>query len=218
MKKLYTAVAVMIGAVFIATFVLLLLSPDTVPVHYNFAGQPDRFGSKYEFLLFPGEAIAIGAFFVWMAKRHRQNPTDEKALLISGISILSVLGFLGIYFQIEGIRYDPSAITPLELQIVQLTFMAIGILFVVLGNILPKTSRNHTFGLRTKWSLASNTVWQKSQRFAGISMVICGGVMMICCMTKSPMLCMVLCTGLTLIWGIVCAVVSYMYYKEENRE
>lgn len=216
MRKLYSTIFAMIAVIFVSTCVLLILSPDEVPVHYNFAGQVNRIGSKYEFLIFPAEAIGIGLFFTWMANRHCKDRTEEKALLITGISILGLLGFLGVYFQIEGILYNPSAIAPMKLRVVQITFTIAGVLFIILGNMLPKAQRNTLYGLRTKWSLSSDTVWQRSQRFAGISMVICGVIMVLCCLVENAMLCMILCTVLTLLWGIAGAVMSYVFYKEEN--
>ena len=37
----------------VITAVALQFMPDTVPLHYNAAGEIDRWGSKYESLLFP---------------------------------------------------------------------------------------------------------------------------------------------------------------------
>ena len=59
------------------------------------------------------------------------------------------------------------------------TGIAIGILLVILGNIMPKMRRNAMFGLRTKWSMTNDSVWQKSQRFGGIASVLCGLAMIV---------------------------------------
>lgn len=67
-----------------------MFSPDTVPVHYNFAGEVDRFGSKYEKPNFPLIAIIMGTFFILLAKLQRKKglATNEKILLYVGISTL----------------------------------------------------------------------------------------------------------------------------------
>ena len=36
---------------------------------------------------------------------------------------------------------------------------------------MPKTTRNGMVGLRTKWSMADDVCWQKSQRLGGMLMV-----------------------------------------------
>lgn len=204
----------MILAITLATGILLIFSPDTVPVHYNFAGEVDRMGSKYEFLLFPAEAIGIGLFFGWMAKRHQHDRTEEKALLITGISILATLGFLGVYFQLQGILYDPTQSVGLRLRVMRLTVMSIGLLLVITGNLMPKARRNAYLGLRTKWSLADDGVWQKSQRFSGFGAVLCGVTMILLASFLEDMPCLLMSTVLVLLWIILSVVMSYRYYKK----
>ena len=202
----------------LTTSVLLVLSPDMVPVHYNLAGTIDRIGSKYEYLIFPVEAIAIGAFFGWMAKKHRQNPTDEKALVICGICSLAVMEFLGICFQTAAILYDPASAGGLRLKVMRLSVMAIGAMLVILGNIMPKARRNTYMGLRTAWSLSSDTIWQKSQRFGGITGVICGVLMILLAAFFDGIPCLVMSTVLILLWGIVSVGMSYKFYREEQKK
>lgn len=48
MKKLYAAMAALVAISVVGTAVLIVFMPDTVPAHYNFAGEIDRWGSKYE--------------------------------------------------------------------------------------------------------------------------------------------------------------------------
>ena len=48
--------------------------------------------------------------------------------------------------------------------------------FMLMGNLMPKTKRNGAFGLRTKWSMADDVCWQKSQRLGGYSMMITGAL------------------------------------------
>lgn len=174
-------------------------------------------GSKYEFLLFPLEAILLGLFFGWMAKRHRQSPTDEKALVISGICILSVLGFLGIYFQTAAILYEPAASGSFQLKVVHLTVMAIGTTLVLLGNFMPKARRNSYFGLRTGWSLSGDAVWQKSQRFAGHTAVVCGILMILLAAFFDGIPCLVMSTVLVLLWLIAGVVMSYRYCRGSKK-
>lgn len=217
MKKGYRILYILILASILTTCVLLVLSPDTVPVHYNLSGEIDRMGSKYEYLIFPAEAIGIGAFFGLMAKRYRQNPTDEKALVICGICILAVMGFLGIYFQIAAILYDPASAGGLRLKVMRLTVMAIGATLVILGNILPKTRRNTMMGLRTKWSLSGDEVWRKSQRFAGITAVVCGVLMILLAAFFDGIPCLIMSTVLVLLWVIAGVVMSYRYCRENQK-
>ena len=50
MKKLMWAISVF---ALVLTAVVLQFMPDSVPMHYDLTGNIDRWGSKYENLLFP---------------------------------------------------------------------------------------------------------------------------------------------------------------------
>ena len=43
----------------------------------------------------------------------------------------------------------------------------IGILFLVLGNALPRARPNWWFGIRTPWTLSNDRVWERTHRVGG---------------------------------------------------
>ena len=90
MKKLYALCYGVILLCIVGTAILLIFTPDTIPVHYNFAGEVDRFGSKYENLIWPIFTITMGAFFILLAKQKRKKgeTVNEKILLYTGICSL----------------------------------------------------------------------------------------------------------------------------------
>jgi uncharacterized membrane protein len=55
----------------------------------------------------------------------------------------------------------------------------IGVLFIILGNILPKTKRNNIFGMRMKFCMDTEEHWHIANRACGIGMVISGLVSII---------------------------------------
>lgn len=188
--------------------------PDTIPVHYNFSGVVDRFGSKYEYILFPINTIIIGAFFSLFAKQQRKKGevVNEKIMLYTGAAILIFFTAISVYFMIKAILYDASAISMFNIDTIKFVSIAIGILLVVLGSIMPKINRNSLFGLRTKWSMANDKIWQNSQRFCGIASVICGFTMIIACVFVPGIWNIVLMTVVIIIWCTVSIIASYKYY------
>jgi len=218
MKKLYAIFYGIIILSVVGTAILLMFSTDTVPVHYNFAGEADRFGSKYENLIFPLIDIIMGTFFILFAKLQRKKgmATNEKILLYAGISTLLFFVALGFYFILKAIRYDPAATAAVSIDATKFTGIAVGILLIVLGNIMPKMRRNAMFGLRTKWSLSNDSVWQKSQRFGGISSVLCGLIMIVTSAFVSGVWNLLVMTVAITVWLILCIVASYHYYKTDG--
>lgn len=58
--------------------------------------------------------------------------------------------------------------------------LLIGLLFIALGNQMPRQQQNHVFGIRTKLTLSDEDVWRASHRFGGWLFTI-GGVVIILC-------------------------------------
>lgn len=55
---------------------------------------------------------------------------------------------------------------------------ALGVLFVWIGNYLPKLRRNSTLGVKVSWTLGNEENWNRTHRFAG-KLWVGGGL--ICC-------------------------------------
>lgn len=220
MKKLYVICYGVILLCIIGTAMILIFTPDTIPAHYNFAGEVDRFGSKYENLIFPLFAIIMGAFFILLAKLQRKKglAVNEKILLYTGICTLLFFTALGFYFMLKAIRYDPDATATFSIDVMKFTGIAIGIMLVILGNIMPKARRNAMFGLRTKWSMANDNVWQKSQRFGGITSVLCGLVMIIVSAIIPGVWNLIVTTVIVIVWITLCVIASYQYYKTDRSQ
>ncbi len=55
------------------------------------------------------------------------------------------------------------------------------LLFLIIGNILPKIGPNSVIGIRTSWALQSEEAWNYTQRQGGRLMVLASLVMLLCC-------------------------------------
>src|SRR5205809_4076662 len=63
-----------------------------------------------------------------------------------------------------------------SIKIDRLMPLGIGLLFVFLGNFLTRVEPNWFVGIRTPWTLSSDTVWRKTHRTGGWLMVLGGFV------------------------------------------
>ncbi len=220
MKKWYSILYAVLLICVVGTVVFLILSPDRIPVHYNFAGEVDRIGSKYENLLWPGFAVGLGLFFLLMARvpGKKGEKTNEKVLMIAGVCTLVFFTLLGFCFMLKALKYDPDAAPKVSYDDVnRFVSIGIGVLLVVLGNIMPKIRRNSLIGIRTKWSMANDSVWRKSQRFSGIAAVIAGFVMIILALFIPGIWNVLMMTAVIAIWVILCLAASRRYYLEDQR-
>lgn len=91
MKKLHIIlIAVMLASVVI-TGIFLLLLPETIPADFIIDGTIDRFGSKYEYLLFPFAVLIVGAFAL-LCKFFEKRPSRiVKGILIAAIALTALI-------------------------------------------------------------------------------------------------------------------------------
>ena len=212
MKCNYRLYGVLVLLSLVITCGFLLLMPDTVPMHYDAAGVVDRFGSKYENLVFPAIVAAVAVLFYALSKTKHVQPIDEKVWFFTGLGMLIFFNILSLFFLWTALTYQPDATVPMEPS--GIVTLATGVLLVVLGNIMPKARRNSLFGLRTKWSLSSDAVWQKSQRFAGITGVAAGLLLILLAAVLNERWLLPAMLIILLAWGAACAAASLIYYRQ----
>ena len=175
MKKLYGWIIALILLSFVMTGVFLALAPDRIPAHYDIAGNIDRWGSKYEYLIMPFFTTLMGVFMLAMAHNEIKKDRDSNARTVGvlGIVVLVMFDLMWLFFIGKAVNPDTMQAGLAELGGKTILILLMASLIPV-GNIMPKISRNGALGLRTKWSMADDVCWQKSQRLGGWLMAATG--------------------------------------------
>ena len=99
-----------------------------------------------------------------------------------------------------------------------LTCILMGILFAVLGNIMPKLKMNGAMGLRTSWSMKNEEVWARSQRLAGMIAFFAGVAIIVEALILRGYVCLFIMAGLILVMVITSVVGSRKIYKNWEKE
>jgi uncharacterized membrane protein len=60
----------------------------------------------------------------------------------------------------------------------------LGLLFIIIGNYLPKVRQNNTIGIKIRWTLANEENWNRTHRLAGYLWMICGILILILGLTR----------------------------------
>lgn len=89
----------------------------------------------------------------------------------------------------------------------------IGILFLIIGNYLPKTRQNYTVGIKIPWTLSSAENWNRTHRLAGWLWMLGGIVMILNIFLKSSKLLLVVIAILILVPS---GYSVYLYQKEKK--
>lgn len=147
-----------------------------IPVHWNAAGEADRFGSKFEgLLLLP--LITIGITLL-LAVLPRISPKGEN-IQRSGSAYMATWGatlllMLAVY--VAGLADIFGWMTNPMGKIVQTAF---GLFLIVMGNYMGKIRHNYMFGVRTPWTIASEQSWNKTHRITGKLWVLIGALTLV---------------------------------------
>ena len=187
--------------------------PEKIPAHYGFDNQVDRWGNKYEALLFPIISLLMGYFLLGMAKlaakQEEHGENNKNVTIIMGILVLILLNALNVYSLYTSFNKVEN-LSFVSLDISQLVFGIIGILMIVTGNIMPKLRMNSTIGLRTHWSMKNEVTWKKSQHIGGISFIIGGIIIIGICIVMKGTPCLLSVLG---VWAMLIVIDVFLTYR-----
>ena len=89
---------------------------------------------------------------------------DTYWLLINGILIFMGVAYLAVLGNAIGAPVPIQRVMP----------VALGFLFIIIGNYLGRVQPNWFLGIRTPWTLSSDTVWRKTHRLGAWVFVLAG--------------------------------------------
>lgn len=216
MKNLYRAVFILVALNLAMAAAFLALMPDQVPVHFGANGDANRIGSKYEHLWFPALALVFGLGLAFTAKRS--DPRDGGKLLKADIALLALLAMFSIYVYANAFPDGGSPFSADFFNVSRGGALIAGIAFIVCGNVMPKSDRNGTFGVRTPWSLSNDEVWRMSQRFGGYAMIVAGVLTLVGGLTLPTDLVMPAMVVIVLADAATSIAATYAYYRKHYEE
>jgi uncharacterized membrane protein len=126
------------------------------------------------------------------------------------ILVIAVVGVMGVlHVGVVGVALG------WPISVGTLTPVAIGALFIVLGNLLPRFRSNFFFGIRTPWTLSSETVWARTHRVGGYAMVMVG-VLLIAAGLVATRIWLVAAIGGSMLLVLFLLVYSYVIWRSEQ--
>jgi uncharacterized membrane protein len=138
-------------------------APDQIPVHWNAAGEVDRYGGKVEgLLLLP--LIAAGVYLL-MRFLPNVDPGRANYARFGGAYAAIRIGVLALMAAIQGVTLLWVLKRPVDMTLV--VPLLVGALFVVVGAVLGKIRPNWFVGVRTPWTLTSKVAWVRTHRLGG---------------------------------------------------
>lgn len=185
--------------------------PPTVVTHWNLSGTPDGYSSRFWALaIIPVVMVVMTIIFNVLPKIDPRHENYAKFLssywLIANAVIVFLLVAHGLVI---------AAGMGFAVKIDRLMPLGIGLMFVFLGNYITRVEPNWFIGIRTPWTLSSDTVWRRTHRTGGLLMVLGGLVLAISAFMPRPVF-LVLFVVTALLVGVIPIVQSYILWKREQ--
>lgn len=142
--------------------------PDTMVTHFGIDNEVNGFSSKFFGVLgLPLILLAIHLFSAIVTAKdlRKQNISNKMYTLCLWIGpCISIFVSAFVYPYNLGIK----------LNIGLFASMFVGVIFIIIGNYLPKMRQNYTIGIKLPWTLANEENWNKTHRLAGYMYIILG--------------------------------------------
>ncbi|MBQ8233347.1 MAG: SdpI family protein [Lachnospiraceae bacterium] len=203
---------------FILTCILILLPilagillwdrlPDSMPTHFDSDGTPNGWSSKpFAVLglpLFILSAHVICIAFTSHDPKYQNTGQKIFKIILWICPVVSILCCATIYASALG--YD--------LDISRYMMIILSLMFIILGNYMPKCRQNYTIGIKLPWTLNDEENWNHTHRMAGYLWVICGILMLINAFVYMEWLMV----ALFLIMILVPVLYSFIYYLKNGQ-
>ena len=181
--------------------------PEKVPMHWNGAGEIDRYGDKKELLVMLFMLVGI-TYFVFLIipsidpKQKLQNMGNKLnnlrmilTLFMSGLAVF-------ILYSVQQKTSNPSFVLAI-----------IGLLFAFLGNYFKTIKPNYFIGIKTPWTLENEEVWKKTHQLGG-KLWFVGGLLMALTFVLPNKIQFYTFMGIVAVITIVPIVYSYLEFKK----
>jgi len=187
--------------------------PATVATHWSLQGTPDGYSSRlWAVAVMPVVILGLTGLFTVLPKVDPRHENYAKFLDTYWLIANVILAFTGVVHGLivaNGLGY--------AVQVDRLLPVGIGLLLAFLGNYLTRVEPNWFIGIRTPWTLSSDTVWRRVHRTAGWLFVIAGLVVAAAAFAPRRAFLPVWMVTIILAAGIP-VVQSYVLWKREQRD
>ena len=182
--------------------------PEQIPYHWDINGNIDNWCSK-AFAVFGTPALLLALHWVCMlassADPKHKNYHPKMIMLV--LWICPVIGLV-----LSTLVYAVALGYPLRVEIIMP--LLVGLMFLIVGNLLPKCRQTYTMGIKLPWTLASEENWNKTHRFGGKVWVIGGVLTMATAFFGNFWLLLVI----LVVMVVVPTLYSYLYYRKHEKE
>ena len=183
--------------------------PNKVPMQWDFGGKVG-YDDKSKLFIIAIMSIVFAVLFPLLPKIDPKKKNYDKfssSYQIFQVFMMFFMLFMTAICIIEALR-------PNTLNMSMLICVLVGILFCVMGNMMPRFRSNWFCGIRTPWTMSSDENWTKTHRLGGRIFFVAGIITLFSTLIPNEYLRFGIMMTALMIACIVPSVYSYLLYKK----
>lgn len=186
--------------------------PAQVATHFNVKGEPDGWSSR-TFAVLGMAALPFGLLLLFnglpriMPRRENFSRFEDTYWFIANL-VMAFICALNVVILGNALGWGIS--------VPRTVLLGMGALFIVLGNVLPRTRSNWFMGIRTPWTLDNEKVWRDTHRLGGRTFMVGGLITVVAAFMPAeaqPWVAM----GALMVAGFIPVVYSYVAWRREKQ-
>lgn len=191
--------------------------PETVAMHFDINGNPDRWGSKRELIGVTAILFAMSLFVYFLLTNIYK--IDPKKYAAENKDRLRRIAFAVVIF-VTGIStvIIYNAQTGSLKMSTGLILAGVGLLFSFIGNYMPNLKPNYFMGFRLPWTLENEDNWRKTHSLAGKLWFAGGLSLAVICLFLPNKIGLIVFFVVMIVITVIPIVYSYKLYKKTREE
>jgi uncharacterized membrane protein len=163
-------VLILIAAAVIAGAIFWNQLPEQMASHWNANDEVDGYMTKF-WGVWMMPLVTLGMFALFLVIPNI-DPLKANIAQFRGVFNLFILFITAFTLYVHGLTLAWSLGYEFRMSGAMLPFM--GILFIFVGYMLKHAKRNFFIGIRTPWTLSSDTVWDKTHQLGSVLFIAAG--------------------------------------------
>ncbi len=182
--------------------------PEQIATHWGVDGKANGWSGR-SFAVFGTPLIMLATHWIciFFTARDPKNKEQSSKVFNMVLWILPVTSLI-----VCGFNY--AIVLGNDINIGMIERVPLGIMFVILGNYMPKCRQNSTIGIKVTWALRNEENWNKTHRFTGKLWVI-GGLLILATLFISVENFMYVVFLIVLVMSFAPMIYSYIYYRKQ---
>ncbi len=182
--------------------------PEEIAVHFALDGTPDGYmNPTFFFIMMPLILIAVHLLCIGITVLINANNEQNEKVMSIIFWIMPIMSFFtcGMVF---------STALGHTSNIFSSVLALLATMFIVIGNYLPKTTRNNAVGIKISWALSNDENWRATHRFGG-KVYVATGVLCLFGMFLPEKYFPIFALVIILTSSLIPTVYSYVFYKKQ---